>query len=543
MPALTRHLMVFALFAVFTAQGIHLIRQTSPTTDEIPFHAVNGYVYLMTGDFRMNPSSPALVREWMALPWLALRPKLDLSGPEWRDADSQRFGIKFMHRDNPRSWELLLTASRFMILILGVFLAWIVYRFSANLYGEDGGVISLAFLTLCPAVLGHSAIATTDIGAACCSTLAAFMFWRYWQRPDFGKLLVFSAALGLAFAAKSSALLFGPLFWILIVARHGWKKALEAAIVMVPVTFLVVWGSYFFEFRPLLGEGVPRVDQKLGYISTISQFMFPHNDTMERFLKTAALHMPIPIPSYLLALGGIIRQHSTPFHHYFMGSWGTAHSWVFYPLLFLTKMTLPFLLVLAARVISSLNRAQLWTAPNAVVVLLPAAFMAALLFETGSNGIRYFFPAMPLLFVWIGGSAVWLKRRAGRVFLASMFAASIAVLVTSYPNRLSYFNVLIGGTEQAPKYFRDSDVDWGQGLRYLKRYMDDNGLEAIKLHYFGTTDPSILGIQTLPISDAEKIVPERDVYAVSANYLDDFDWWRDRRFQASFGGIYVYDFR
>jgi hypothetical protein len=96
-----------------------LTRHTSPTTDEIPFHAVNGYAYLKTRDFRMNPSSPALVREWMALPWLAIGPKLDLSKPSWREAESQPFAEDFFWRDNRAVAGRLLFSSRLMILVLG----------------------------------------------------------------------------------------------------------------------------------------------------------------------------------------------------------------------------------------------------------------------------------------------------------------------------------------------------------------------------------------------------------------------------------------
>src|SRR5262245_12765502 len=131
------------LLAVFLFQGAFLIARTSPTTDEVPFHMVNGYAYLRTHDYRMSPANPPLIRQWMALPWLAFGPKLDLEKTSWKEADSVPFGVETFYKDNRALANKLLYASRSMVLLLGAALGWLIYVWARSLYGEKGGLFSL----------------------------------------------------------------------------------------------------------------------------------------------------------------------------------------------------------------------------------------------------------------------------------------------------------------------------------------------------------------------------------------------------------------
>ena len=66
--------------------------------------------------------------------------------------------------------------------------------------------------------------------------------------------------------------------------------------------------------------------------------------------------------------------------------------------------------------------------------------------------------------------------------------------MAAYPHYLSYFNELAGGAENGHRVLLDSNLDWGQDLKGLKRWMDANGVERIKLLYFGYVDPEYYGI-------------------------------------------------
>ena len=90
-------------------------------------------------------------------------------------------------------------------------------------------------------------------------------------------------------------------------------------------------------------------------------------------------------------------------------------------------------------------------------------------------------------------ATVWLiARRVGRLTLAGLLGLWIFGLATTYPYTLTFFNLFVGGPANGYKYLADSNVDWGQGLKLLKRWMDREGVEQVGLAYFGTADPGIV---------------------------------------------------
>ena len=57
----------------------------------------------------------------------------------------------------------------------------------------------------------------------------------------------------------------------------------------------------------------------------------------------------------------------------------------------------------------------------------------------------------------------------------------------------------MGGSKNGYKVLADSNLDWGQDLKGLKRWMDRNGVKKIQLAYFGSADPGYYGIDALCI--------------------------------------------
>ena len=58
-------------------------RLLSATFDETA-HLPAGYAYLKTGDLRLNPQHPPLIKMLAAVPLLALGPEMDLDDPAWQ---------------------------------------------------------------------------------------------------------------------------------------------------------------------------------------------------------------------------------------------------------------------------------------------------------------------------------------------------------------------------------------------------------------------------------------------------------------------------
>src|SRR5262249_37711373 len=64
-----------------------------------------------------------------------------------------------------------------------------------------------------------------------------------------------------------------------------------------------------------------------------------------------------------------------------------------------------------------------------------------------------------------------------------------------HPHSLAYFNELVGGPEGGHAHLEGSNIDWGQDLLRLKRWLDEHPeAKPLKLAYFNHFDPRIIGI-------------------------------------------------
>jgi 4-amino-4-deoxy-L-arabinose transferase-like glycosyltransferase len=103
-------------------------------------------------------------------------------------------------------------------------------------------------------------------------------------------------------------------------------------------------------------------------------------------------------------------------------------------------------------------------------------------------------------------SSAWIRRMpvistVAVAFLGSWFIASGLWI---YPHSLSYFNESIGGPLHGAEQLLGSNLDWGQDLCYLKKWIRGQGESANELYlaYFGSVVPADVGLQsTKPWTD------------------------------------------
>jgi hypothetical protein len=145
-------------------------------------------------------------------------------------------------------------------------------------------------------------------------------------------------------------------------------------------------------------------------------------------------------------------------------------------------------------------------------------------------GHRHLLPVYPALYILAGGSAAWLnpRHRIGAVTVGGLLAWWVAESARSYPHDLAYFNQVVGRRE-AYKHLIDSNLDWGQDLPSLSRWLDAHnppgpGRRTVYLAYFGSGSASYYGIRAvgLPLLTARGpgVAPlEGGIYCVSATNL------------------------
>lgn len=331
--------------------------------------------------------------------------------------------------------------------------------------------------------------------------------------------------------------------------------------------------DYTFLSRPLVGAAAGKSRPPFG----------------NRFAKSWLGNLPVPLPkNYVEGIDWQWHDIELGKPSYLRGRWKQRGWWYWYLYALAVKVPLGTwgLLLLAVGL-----RARRWrrrrsggiaerdgvTWRDELLLLAPATVVLALVSsQTGfSRYIRYVLPIFPFMFIWISGLAPRLGTRRfalafhrreatfaapdvpstkekedGSAAMQSetesprskcaciaaglLLAWSISSSLWYAPHWMSYFNEIAGGPMGGPAHLIDAQVDWGQDLLYLKKWLDsDSGARPLGLVYFGPINPSIAGIEfSIPpkgaaLRDSEsnaqvaKIPAELKPgwYAVSVNFL------------------------
>src|SRR5262249_18905668 len=167
------------------------------------------------------------------------------------------------------------------------------------------------------------------------------------------------------------------------------------------------------------------------------------------------------------------------------------------------------------------------------MLLIPVVLYWGVALTSHMNiGHRHLLPIYPFLIVF--------ASKIGRVFdsLRPRLLVVIGVLLIGwniwesafiYPHYLAYFNQIAGGPSGGYRWLVDSNLDWGQDLKGLAKYMRAHPDEPFYFSYFGTGKPQYYGIQghflpCVPMKlDREYVgfdeVPSGALVAVSATNL------------------------
>jgi hypothetical protein len=464
-----------ALLAAMFLQAVVSMRLLSATFDETT-HLPSGYTYLATGDFRLNPQHPPLVKLLSAIPLVALGPRLDLEDPAWSQDpyDEWGFGHRFLYGNDA---DRLLFWGRLPNVLLSLLMAFYVFRWARELFGPSAGLVALFLCAFSPTVIAHARLVTFDNGLACFATVALYHLWRHSRQGRLLDLILAGLGLGLALATKFSGLLFIPIFGLLI----GWaaggrvRRALLGFGVMLVLAVLIVQASYLFSGDPLL---------------------------------------------YWKGLMQVNRDHDPTYQYYLMGDFKTGGWWYYFLLAFLFKTPLPTMLLAVMSAIF-IRRHPASGRHSELFLILPVVLFTAATCALADNlGIRYLLPIFPLIFIFASRMALarhWVFK--GLVVLLGVWymIGSLAI----YPDHLAYFNELTGGPGRGHLYLDDSNIDWGQDLKRIKSYLDERGIDSVKLRYGRNDAPGYYGIKSRRISDAEwaSDTPPPGVYVFGTHLL------------------------
>ncbi len=455
-----------------------------PGWDEMG-HLPAGLSHWQTGRFDVYRVNPPLVRTVATAP-LALQdfripwqwnPTYTIVRPEWDLAKS-------LAEAHGREFLTFLRIARIMCLPFSVLALWVVWKWSRELFGACGAVLSATVWAFSPLVLTNAQMITPDTAAAATGALACYAF-RRWLNDGTGlAALLAGTALGIAELTKFTWLILfavWPIQWgvtrILLRSdptrpRSPIRESLQFLLIAVSGIFVINVG-YGFDgsLRPLRAHTF--------YSTALGGTRAENSNTCvggNRFRNSLLGDLPLPLPQEMLY--GIDRQKldfEWRVPSYLRGEWRAGGWWYYYIYGLLIKepsafVTLSLLTILAALQLRP-TRAGLSEAVN--LLLPPVALFAFVSLQTGFNHhLRYILPAA--IFFAIAMGILGSKVAAGysRLFIgASLLAgAGTAGSLAMFPHSHAYFNAFIGGPQNGPLHLLDSNVDWGQDLLLLERW-------------------------------------------------------------------------
>jgi hypothetical protein len=176
-----------------------------------------------------------------------------------------------------------------------------------------------------------------------------------------------------------------------------------------------------------------------------------------------------------------------------LGMYSRMGWWYYYPVAFALKTTIPFLLVSLSSLAWGSYR-LIWKGERrSLVLLIPFALYSALMMMSPIDiGIRYYLPAYAFLFILSGGllDALLRKRlqKQTRLACASVVVIAFAWIsfeaLRAYPNYIPYMNQLASSRPHW-WYLSDSNVEWGDDIKELARYLHARGETRVRAMAFG----------------------------------------------------------
>ncbi len=490
--------------------------RNSVTFDE-NFHLPSGVVAVTRGDLGVSVVNPPLVKVWCAL-W-ALGAGAEPPAPAAIAKREQSLvGESFMRVNAPR-YHRVYFAARCGILALSLGLGMLIWRFARRLYGPAAGVLAVGFYALAPEALAHAGLVTMDLATGLAMLGSVYAFWVFARSGRWAWWGGTALGVGCFFLTRFSAWLLGPVFLALALlatvrrrARRPLRLWLGLAL-LLPVTLALLSLGYLGQttLRPLRAwKFESRVMQRLQ--AAVPGARLPLPDRYLEGFDWQAYESELGTPTYLF---GRIR---------------TEPVWYYFPLALLFKWPLGFLAALlvrgGTRLGGNAGPGRRWH--GAFLALPVAVYLFSGMFLAKLNvGVRYMFPLLPFLCVWLGG----MLQPAARITLSALarhkrrvaLAAGLAVMqgveaAAAAPWHLSFFNWPAGGPGGGYHLLNDSNVDWGQGLIALRDEMKRRGIARIHLTYHGTTDPAVYGIAYLPFFGGEPSA-QSEWLAVSSYYF------------------------
>jgi len=581
-------IIVISIF--FLVQSIWSMREKTATFDEIG-HVAAGYSFLKYNDYRLYDVDPPLMRQIAALPLMFMNLNFPLHSAGWNEKKEIDVGYDFFYKMNGRKADTMLFWARLPIVLFSLLFGFVLLKFAADLWNVQTGLFAFFLYSFEPNILANSRLATTDMGLAFFIMLSVYFTYRYWKKPSWKNVLAIGVSFGLAIASKTPGMILIPFFFVVLLIVRPFVKNADSSFPfsnrLKMVYFNKKIGIYLLHWIAILLVGFFVLSMDYGFFKTWA--VFRDDNDLQKFelsLDKLKIHTPqakevavnlarrvrVParpfIVSFVKWFGFLPRskdegkvQGYRPFFH---GKRGKFFEFPF--VVFLIKEPIPIILLILMGSILLI----FYDFRKFLFLFLPILFILSMDLKVHPWTYRYINLLILPFLILIGSSVLYYKiafKKKVRFGIGLMAVWLFIESLVIFPNYLVYFNELIGGPSQGHNYLVNSNLDWGQDLKRLKKYLDQNHIEEVNLSYFGSADPDyyhihykkMLGVNGRETGEetSEEIqrltAPRLGFIAISATCLENiegffpgasYDWLKKYKPMANIGySIFIYNIK
>lgn len=550
-------------------------------------HIGAAYSYLNQHEMRLNPEHPPLIKNLAGFPLLFLDLNFDTNQPFWTGDlpkkwdQGQWIAGKDLLFNFGNDADKIIFWSRLPIVLLSLLLGWFIFKWASETAGILTGLFALILYAFNPNILGHNHFVTTDLGIAAFFVFSFYYYFKFIKDPSWKNVIIAGIFLGLLQLTKFSFIIGLPILALATLVyplvkiprnfrENIWKfrfKKLgeyvgKGALALL-ISIVVVWSGYFLNTFKMSEE----------IISEQIDFNFSPSDTNIKTIYTnKTLHwlngnsLTRPLAVYGEGIGYVFRRVSGGNGAYFMQNVSNQASPAYFPTVFVLKEPLAglFFIFLAliislstgiksiVRKFSDIGNKKIGFASfirhNIVSIsLLAFIILYSYVSITGNLniGFRHLFPLLPFAYILTAKIIFDFLKKINEnsrliwyLVIAFMSISLISETIATYPYHMSYFNQLAGGSKKGFHFVTDSNADWGQDLKRLKKWVEEHNadlfppitqdefaleiskpIEKIRLDYFGGADTKYyFGDQKVDWWDSKRPI-ETGWYAISTNYL------------------------
>lgn len=447
--------MLITVFSIFTILQVNTANQESLTWDEIQ-HFKIGYSALFYNDFTVDPLSGTLIQQLAALPALFSNPNFQYS--------------------------------RLIISFLSLLTAFTIFFFTRKWFGDITAFLASCFFLFEPTIFSHSHYITLDIGFTLLFFITYWLLITFYQKQNLKNLLILGLSTGFLSAAKVTGISYLGITLTIFyfIFRKKITKIFSPKYLFMFITTVIfsIWFIYRFQFGTLGGFTEGGLRQSNLIVSKLESI----NPVLANLFKKS-LTTPVPLGGYLRIIKNTAVYNLSPKSSFFMGEMRSNSVRLYLPLLLL-KTPLPLIIFFFLGILGLKDKKKLF------ILFIPIVSILIYMFFSNVNlRLRYILPIYPFIAI-ISASGFTNFFKKSPVFRIPLLLLLVLFFITfrkSLPHTISYANELSTFFGKPYTIFSDSNIDWGQGLIGLKKYVNSRNVGIVNLSYYGTDNPNEYG--------------------------------------------------